>query len=96
MKQCYHCHAGFADDYKAYRSSTCPDCGRDVKVCKNCNFYAPGMQHDCRESIQDPVKDKELSNFCDYFVFRNSNQTDPENSNNKADKARDSFNSLFG
>ncbi len=62
---CYRCGAEIV--LPIYRSSECPGCGSDARVCKNCTFYAPGRQHDCKEHIVDPVHEKERANFCDYF-----------------------------
>ena len=49
------------------RADTCRKCGRDTKVCKNCFFYDPNYNNQCRENQADRVVDKEKSNFCDYF-----------------------------
>jgi hypothetical protein len=62
---CYHCGAEIP--LPVYRSSECPSCGREARVCRNCVFYAPGRQYDCKEHITEPVFDKERANFCDYF-----------------------------
>src|SRR5256885_3090320 len=49
------------------RGDTCPQCGRDTKVCKGCFFYDPSAHNQCREPQADRVVEKERSNFCDYF-----------------------------
>ena len=94
MSCCFACGHVFPEDFKVFRSTECPSCGRDVKVCKNCVFYSPGSNMDCREHISDPVSDKEKSNFCDFFKLGGGS------SDGKTDKrahdARSSFNSLFG
>ena len=92
MKICYSCQHQFLDKYQAFRSSLCPSCGKDVKVCKNCKFYSPSSQNQCREHIQDPVKDKERANFCDYFVFVQAKENE---SSKKESSAKDDFNNLF-
>lgn len=48
---------------------TCPRCGRDLHVCRNCRFYERGAYNDCRESQAERVLDKEKANFCEYFTF---------------------------
>ena len=93
MSYCYACGHQFAEDLKVYRSTECPSCGKDVKVCKNCEFYSPGSNMDCREHISEPVKDKERSNFCDYFKLGQG--TASGKIAEKAEKARSDFNSLF-
>ncbi len=42
-------------------------CGADLKVCLNCRHYDPAAVHQCRESIHQPVQDKDRGNFCDFF-----------------------------
>ena len=94
MAFCYNCKTNFPKEFRADRSSVCSVCGRDVKVCKNCRFYSVGSQWDCRETINEGVKEKERSNFCDYFSFREgegSGRTEGE----KPDEARSKFNALF-
>ena len=71
--QCYRCGgsqaegAGGSHPFVA-RKDSC-SCGADLHVCKNCEFYDAGAHHECRESQAEYVKDKERSNFCDYFKF---------------------------
>lgn len=71
---CWNCGAELsAMDYG--RGDSCPQCGRDTKVCKNCEFYAPSYNNSCRENQAERVVDKERSNFCDYFIPRALNFT---------------------
>ena len=49
------------------RSSTCPTCGADLHSCINCKFYSPGSHYDCHETVDECVRDKERSNFCDSY-----------------------------
>ena len=81
---------------KPARSDECPLCHADLHVCKGCKFYESGAHNDCRESSADFVSDKERSNFCDYFSYKDC-QVKPGNDNgkSKADAARDAFNALF-
>jgi hypothetical protein len=87
---CYHCGTELL--LPLYKSSECPGCGRDAKVCKNCDFYEPGRQYDCREHITEPVRDKERANFCDYFrpAVRSSDARSSD-----ADSGRKAFEDLF-
>jgi hypothetical protein len=70
--RCYFC--GAVIEEKVYRGSVCPQCGRDLKSCVNCEFYSPGSHWDCRETISEPVKDKERANFCDFFRLSNKSR----------------------
>ncbi len=88
---CYFC--GNVTKPPVYRHSTCPDCGKDLKICMNCKFYEPGAHWDCRETISEPVTDKERANFCDYFVLvHRVSGTDMQG---KEKEAKYRFNSLF-
>ncbi len=53
------------------RKESCPHCSSDLHACKNCTHYELGAYNDCRENSADRVLEKDRSNFCDYFAFRN-------------------------
>ncbi|MEN6508059.1 MAG: hypothetical protein ABFD63_04640 [Smithella sp.] len=38
----------------------------------NCVFYERGVYNDCRENQAERVVDKNRSNFCDFFRFRDA------------------------
>jgi hypothetical protein len=98
MKECFFCGHSLAEGERVYRSSTCSHCGKDLKICRNCRFYSPGVHWDCSESIQDPVHDKERANFCEFFQFREgpSQGRQPGSASNGKKKAHDALNRLFG
>jgi len=66
------CSCGFQLDGrdKPGRADTCPACDADVHCCRNCDFYDSGSYNECRESQAERVLEKDRSNFCDYFAFR--------------------------
>lgn len=72
---CHHCRKPVISaqsappNYRPARKETCPSCSSDVHVCLNCEFYDPTAYHECRESQAEFVKNKDTSNFCDYFRF---------------------------
>ena len=66
MGACFSCGASLEFD-RVYRTTECPKCRKPVKVCLNCRFYDPGAHWECRETIAEPVREKEKVNFCDYF-----------------------------
>jgi hypothetical protein len=70
MYACHFCGTVVENPREVYRSSSCPSCGKDLKICLNCRFYSPGAHWDCAESIDELVKDKDRSNFCTFFSFR--------------------------
>ncbi|MCK9169834.1 MAG: hypothetical protein M0P01_05415 [Treponema sp.] len=92
---CWKCGRSIDTTETIYRDSVCPECGADLRCCRNCKYYAPGAHYDCRETVQELVLDKEEANFCDNFSpktgFLSENREVDE-----AKKARDAFNSLFG
>ena len=72
MHACHFCGTAIENPREVYRSTTCPSCGKDLKICLNCRFYSPGAHWDCSESIDEMVRDKDRSNFCTFFSFRQS------------------------
>jgi hypothetical protein len=47
---------------------SCPGCDRPLHVCRNCGFYDPAYNNQCRETQAERVVDKERANFCEYFT----------------------------
>ncbi len=92
MGKCYYCGTDF--EAPVYRSSVCSSCGKDLKICLNCRFYSPGSHYDCRETISEPVRDKERANFCDYF--QPGANTGKNSSKDSGNNGSDAFNRLFG
>jgi len=76
------------------RTTECPECKADLHTCKACKFYSPGSHYDCHESVEDPVSDKERSNFCDFFKY--GNFAAGSSGSDKAAAARNAFDALFG
>jgi predicted RNA-binding Zn-ribbon protein involved in translation (DUF1610 family) len=72
MHACHFCGTAIENPREVFRSSYCPSCGKDLKICLNCRFYSPGSHWDCSESIDEMVRDKDRSNFCTFFSFRAS------------------------
>lgn len=67
---CHFCGHVLETGDRVGRRESCPSCGRDLHVCLNCRFYAPGAYNDCREPQAERVMEKDRSNFCDFFSFR--------------------------
>jgi hypothetical protein len=63
---CSSCHKKITE-IKIHIRDECPACGRDLHICLNCEFYDRNAYRQCRESIREPVQDKEKANFCDFF-----------------------------
>ena len=95
---CWYCGSPIADKEPLGRSLCCPDCGKDIRSCRNCRFFLSGAKGDCAEAKAEQVGDKERANFCDWFSldpkFRGATagrQTDMD----RAAAAKSAFNNLF-
>jgi hypothetical protein len=67
---CWSCGHSWAFSPPLGRGDLCQQCRRDAKVCLNCKFYDRHASRECVESQAEVVKDKEKSNFCDWFDAR--------------------------
>jgi rRNA maturation protein Nop10 len=63
---CAFCHKELIEK-KIYIRDECPQCGKDLHICFNCEFYDANAYRQCRESCKEPVHDKEKLNYCDLF-----------------------------
>ena len=92
---CWKCKNPIDISNPIYRTSVCSVCATDLHSCLNCRHYLKGAHYDCHETIDELVKDKERSNFCDHFspkaVF-DLCESDKKNT----DTAAKAFNALFG
>lgn len=69
MLHCRHCGAAIPYDEPIPREAACEGCARDLHACVQCRHYDPAYNNSCRETMADPVEDKERRNFCEYFSF---------------------------
>jgi hypothetical protein len=72
MKRCHACLKGLEIKTPVGRREICPFCGSDLHGCLNCAFHEMGAYNDCREPQTERVIEKNRSNFCDFFVFRDT------------------------
>ena len=78
------------------RSETCERCGSDLKVCLNCVSYDPKVAYQCRDRRADPVEEKHLANYCEYFeLVRRAFVPKAEETSREA-KARAQLKNLLG
>jgi hypothetical protein len=70
MKRCHSCLKDLEIKTPVGRREICPFCGSDLHCCLNCVHYNIGAYNDCREPQAERVIEKNRSNFCDFFVFR--------------------------
>jgi hypothetical protein len=78
MKRCHACLKELEIKIPVGRQETCPFCQSDLHCCLNCAFYVMGSYNSCREPQAERVIEKNRSNFCGYFVFRDSVQDNKE------------------
>ena len=78
------------------RSESCLRCRSDLRVCLNCRQLRPAFGHQCRDRRADPVAEKHLGNYCEYFEFTRRDYVPPANSNPRESSARDALRKLFG
>jgi ribosome-binding protein aMBF1 (putative translation factor) len=93
-KHCWKCGA----EYKLGapgRSETC-DCGADLKVCLNCASYDRAVAYQCRDRRADPVEEKHLANYCEYFEFARRKFVKPAEEQARSNNARDQLKKLLG
>ncbi|MGI5173828.1 hypothetical protein H0R92_09530 [Treponema sp. OMZ 840] len=99
---CWKCGKTLDFPSPVSRSAVCPECGSDVRCCRNCDFYEKGAHYDCRETIDEPVRDKERSCFCGWFSLNPNVAPHPACAGSaysvqaKAEHAKNAFNALFG
>jgi len=95
MRVCYFCKSEIDEKLEIFRTTECPSCSKELKICKNCSFYSPGSKWDCHETIDELVADKERANFCSYFKYSKKSEKESSSGNSK-DNAKEAFNNLFG
>ncbi len=99
MRYCCHCGQALDKDMGVFRATACPSCGKDLRVCLNCRFYSPGEHWDCRETIEEAVRDKDRANFCSYFSYIEK-AADARGGGlqrgSQSSQARETFDKLFG
>jgi len=65
---CFHCGRAIEVKERVGFRDECPQCERPLHVCRNCGFYEPGLNNDCRETQAERVVEKDRANFCEYFA----------------------------
>ena len=92
MAKCPFCGAELTSG--VYSSTECPSCSKVLHSCRCCSFFSPDAHYGCRESVDEPVWDKEKSNHCDFFRLTEKSicsSSDDE----KRKKARENLANLF-
>ncbi|HYM80836.1 MAG TPA: hypothetical protein VEY91_05420 [Candidatus Limnocylindria bacterium] len=93
--QCRHCGTPSALSEPIGREATCDGCGRDLRACVQCRHYDLAYNNACRETMADPVVDKDRRNFCEYFSFNQEPFASPAAKDRSA-AARARLEQMFG
>src|SRR6266498_5032377 len=93
-RHCWKCGREYQLAGSPGRSETC-ECGADLKVCLNCVSYDPNAAYQCRDRRADPVEEKQLANYCEYFEFARRVYVPREPEAPREAKAREQLKKLF-
>ena len=98
MAYCYACGNQFDDRTRVYRNTECEACGKELHVCLNCRFYDPAAHWECRETIPEPVREKDRADFCDSFSLKPGTPAGgaKPQAPSREDRARADLRKLFG
>src|SRR4051812_12860812 len=66
-RHCWKCGVEYKLSGSPGRLESCHQCGSDLKVCLNCLSYDSRVAHQCRDRRTEPVAEKHMANFCEYF-----------------------------
>src|SRR2546425_584411 len=77
MPSCHRCQQAIVIKERIGRRDTCSGCGADLHCCLNCVFYDTHYANACREPQAEPVIDKEVGNFCEFFALRTRQTQQP-------------------
>jgi hypothetical protein len=95
-RHCHNCGEPWTLSGQPGRGETCMKCRADLRICLNCGFYDPRAAHQCRERRAEPVMEKQVGTFCEYFDFALRNWTPKTGGNSRESAARTQLKKLFG
>ena len=95
-RHCWKCGQEYKLSGSPGRSESCL-CGADLKVCRNCVSYDPRVAYQCRDRRAEPVEEKHVANYCEYFEFvRREYEAPVAEFASRETKARDILKKLLG
>jgi hypothetical protein len=97
-RHCWRCGTEYKLSGSPGRLETCEKCGADLKVCLNCVSYDPRVAHQCRDRRAEPVAEKHMANYCEWFEMNRREYSPKEDAfgASREDKARDTLKKLLG
>ena len=78
------------------RSESCPRCRSDLRVCLNCVSYDARAAQQCRDRRAEPVFEKHVGTFCEYFDFARRVFAAPVEEKSRESAAREQLKKLLG
>lgn len=72
---CWKCHSTHNLPSKPGRLDLCPSCNAFLHCCNNCLYFDKNSHNSCKEPQAERVIDKKNANFCGYFKFNTSPNT---------------------
>jgi hypothetical protein len=94
-RHCWKCGREYNLSGAPGRSETC-ECGTDLKVCLNCVSYDRAVAHQCRDRRADPVMEKHVANYCEYFEMARREFVPAQEEKSREAKARNQLKNLLG
>ena len=95
-RHCWKCGTEYQLTGSPGRSESCDNCGSDLKVCLNCVSYDPAVAYQCRDRRADPVAEKHLANYCEYYEFIRREYVPKAQETSREEKARNALRKLLG
>ena len=95
-RHCHNCGWEWTLTGLPGRGDSCHQCNGDLRVCLNCVSYDPRAAHQCRDRRADPVAEKHMANFCEYFDFIRRVWAAKGQANTREDAARNQLKKHFG
>jgi hypothetical protein len=94
-RHCWKCGWTWPHSRLPGRSELCPSCQSDLRVCRNCVSYDTQIAYQCRERRADPVTEKHLANYCEYFEFASRAFVAPVEDHRREAAAREALRKLL-
>ena len=95
-RHCWKCGTEYKLSGSPGRLESCDACGSDLKVCLNCVSYDPAVAYQCRDRRAEPVAEKHLANYCEYYEFIRREYVPQAQETSREDKARNTLKKLLG
>lgn len=95
-RHCHKCGWEYTISGNPGRSEACHRCGSDLRVCLNCVSFDKRVAHQCKDRRADPVEEKHVGNFCEFFDFVRRSFAARTEGNSREATARDALKKLLG